>query len=426
MAGGTRPAGVLVVTDVYPPISGGSGWSTHALVRVLRSRGHRVEVMEVDPGSAGGGVREFEGVEVRRIGVARARRSVSRRLGADDYAVARVAESVGELLARQPGLGLVHGQHLHSAPGAIRAARANGRASVVTLRDYWPVCLHGTSWWGGAHCPGCTTGRLTGCMSEVWGLPRVASRALVPWARRRLRARLEAVAAADAVVAVSEAVRELLGGRAPELEIAVVPNMVDPERSARAASRGNPLELPAGYLLAAGKLNAAKGFDGLVDALADAGCRRPLVVAGAGPLAEQLRERAADRGIELTTPGWVGGDDLLRMTRDAAAVLLPSAWAEPLSRVLLESMSLGTPVIAWRTGGSGEAIDDGRNGWLVDGTEGLERALTELDDDARRAEVGAQALITAHERFAPDAVYPRLMRVYDAALQRAAPGGGAR
>jgi glycosyltransferase involved in cell wall biosynthesis len=253
-------------------------------------------------------------------------------------------------------------------------------------------------------------------MHEVWGLP--ASRLVVPWARRRLGARRAAVGGADAVIAVSEAVRVLIGERAPELRIDVVPNMVDPEDNATAADRGAARTLPAGYLLAAGKLNAAKGFDGLVDTLADAGCARPLVVAGEGPLEDAMQRSARARGIELHAVGWVGGDDLLRMIRDAAAVLLPSAWEEPLSRVLLESMSVGTPVIAWRTGGSAEAIEDGRTGWLVQDRSGLERALDDLDDPARLAEVSAASLAAAASRFAPDAVYPRLSRVYESALRR--------
>ena len=416
MSGTGTPPGILIVTDVYPPVAGGSGWSTHALVQALLERGHRVEVMEVDATSEGEQLREHDGVAVAGIGVAGARKSLRRRLGADDYATQRVGEAVASRLAREPQLQVVHGQHLHSAPGAIRAARQAGRAAVVTLRDYWPVCLHGTSWWGDSHCPGCTTARLTGCMHEVYGLPRPASLALVPWARRRLDARRTAVASAHRIIAVSESVRGLIIDRAPELRIDVVPNMVDPGRSAAAAERGAERDLPGGYLLAAGKLNAAKGFDRIVDELAAAGCSRPLVVAGEGPANAGMRERAAALGIELVLCGWVGGDDLLRLMRDARAVVLPSAWAEPLSRVLLEALSVGTPVIARRSGGSAEAIDDGVNGWLIDSRESLAQALEQLDDAVQWQEARAAARRIVAERFVPEVVCPRVERLYREAI----------
>ena len=34
------PLGVLLVTDVFPPGSGGSGWSTYYLGKALAERGH--------------------------------------------------------------------------------------------------------------------------------------------------------------------------------------------------------------------------------------------------------------------------------------------------------------------------------------------------------------------------------------------------
>ncbi len=48
------PLNVLVVTDSFPPVCGGSGWSTWELVRGLQGRGHHVEVVKVADRIAGG------------------------------------------------------------------------------------------------------------------------------------------------------------------------------------------------------------------------------------------------------------------------------------------------------------------------------------------------------------------------------------
>jgi glycosyltransferase involved in cell wall biosynthesis len=50
----------------------------------------------------------------------------------------------------------------------------------------------------------------------------------------------------------------------------------------------------------------------------------------------------------------------------ARALLFPIDWMEPFGLVMIEAMSAGTPVIAWRNGSVPEIIEEGRNGLIVD------------------------------------------------------------
>lgn len=407
------------MTDVYPPDCGGSGWSTHALALALADVGHRVEVIAVDPQGRWPTRRVFEDVRITEVGVRAARRNPVRRLGARDYAHAALRSYLEDRLDREPEVDLVHGQHLHGGPPAVEAARSRGRAAVVTLRDYWPVCLHGTSWWGGEVCPGCSTANLTGCMSEYWGWPRPVARIMVGWAGRRLRTRRRGLAGAHVVVTVSEAVRRRIAGDVGEVDLAVVPNMVDADDTADV-----PLDsgqaAPAGpFLIAAGKLGPTKGFAPLLEALDAAGCPWPLLLAGRGPQRRRLEERARELDLPVRFLGWVRHAELLALVRRARALVLPSVWDEPLSRLLLEAMSVGTPVVAWATGGSPEVIEDGVDGWLVREPGDLARALRALEDDATRARAAEAARRTVRHRFAPGAVLPRLEEVYRRALRAA-------
>src|SRR4029450_6650399 len=59
----------------------------------------------------------------------------------------------------------------------------------------------------------------------------------------------------------------------------------------------------------------------------------------------------------------------------APALVFPSLWPEPLSRVLLEALALGTPIAAMDTGGSREILEDGRSGLLVANAAGLGQAV---------------------------------------------------
>src|SRR5262245_38983181 len=48
------PLNVLIVTDSFPPVCGGSGWSTWELVRGLQGGGHNVDVVKIEIGSPAG------------------------------------------------------------------------------------------------------------------------------------------------------------------------------------------------------------------------------------------------------------------------------------------------------------------------------------------------------------------------------------
>jgi len=422
MSGGAGDVGftVWLVTDVYPPGCGGSGWSAHALARTLVDQGHDVEVITIDPTRAGVSQRVFEGIRISALGVAASRRSPRRRFGARDYAHRALARYLEDRLQEAPDVRLVHAQHLHSGPPAVAAAVRQDRASVQTLRDYWPVCLHGTSWWNGAECPGCDTTNLVGCMREYWGWPRLAARLMVPWARRRLAARRAGIERADRVITVSHWVRRRIEREAPTVNFEVLPNIVDAATTREAAASAAAVDLPwdGRYLIAAGKLVPTKGFGPMLATLAEAGCELPIVLAGDGPLAERLDRLAEVVGLRVHWPGWIDHAQLLRLIDGAHAFLLPGAWNEPMSRLLLETLSLGTPVIAWRSGGNPEHLDADVNAFVVDNGDELQAALAALEQPDRRRQIGEAGADLARRVFSPAAIYPRVLEIYRAALAR--------
>src|SRR6202011_2076321 len=66
------------------------------------------------------------------------------------------------------------------------------------------------------------------------------------------------------------------------------------------------------------------------------------------------------------------------MARTGQVLVVPSEWDEPFSIVVLEGMGVGLPVIASRTGGTGEAIVEGENGFLFPRADA--RALARVID----------------------------------------------
>ena len=104
-------------------------------------------------------------------------------------------------------------------------------------------------------------------------------------------------------------------------------------------------------------------------------------------------------------------------------MLLPSAWHEPLSRLVLETMGLGTPVVAWARGGNPEMIQPGVTGWLVHDGDDLATALSALSSPDVRRQVGRAARERVVTCYAPAVVYPAMAAVYASAIEMAALAG---
>lgn len=74
-------------------------------------------------------------------------------------------------------------------------------------------------------------------------------------------------------------------------------------------------------------------------------------------------------------------EQVVSLMQGAKAFLMTINWEEPFGLVMAESMSCGTPVVAFDRGSVSELIIDGKTGLIVDpneGTDGLKKALEKL------------------------------------------------
>jgi len=67
------------------------------------------------------------------------------------------------------------------------------------------------------------------------------------------------------------------------------------------------------------------------------------------------------------------------MLKYAKAFLFPISWVEPFSMSLLESLVVGTPVIAFNSGSVPEVIEDGKNGFIVENVKEMVETLAKID-----------------------------------------------
>jgi glycosyltransferase involved in cell wall biosynthesis len=381
---------VRLVSEVYPPRAGGAGWSVRALALGLREAGHSVSVLTTSPGPE-----DMDGLEVQRLTV-----TGRKRLAVPRAFAARLQDAAD---------GVVHAQHSLSALGALAGSR--GDRVAVTVRDHWPVCFWSTRISRGAPCPECGLRPMMRCVTGHVPAPAPFSWGAIPYMRRDLALKRAALGRAGATLAVSEAIAaELRGTGIPR--VSVIPNVVDPEETRGLAEGAPSFDLPERFLLFVGKLEENKGARRLVPAVAAARTGLPLVVLGEGSLAHALKFDAASAGIDLIVRGWAHREDVLRAMARATVLVFPSLWEEPLSRVLLEALALGTPIAAMDTGGTREILEDEQSGLLVEDAAALGEAVARIAaDEALRARLrdGARARAAT---FSPAVLIPRYEDVY--------------
>lgn len=85
-----------------------------------------------------------------------------------------------------------------------------------------------------------------------------------------------------------------------------------------------------------------------------------------------------------------------------------------VSIALLEAMSMGKPIIASPAGGIPEAIEDGKNGLLVEPDEVkiAEKIIYLLENKEKAKEIGMNAKKTAEERFSWSAAVNSILNMY--------------
>ena len=206
---------------------------------------------------------------------------------------------------------------------------------------------------------------------------------------------------ADLVLCVSpDLERRMRAAGARRVGRAVVPAPDMPAAPAAPATQVSPAALAAGapIVLAAGRLAPQKGFGVLLEAAARWRDLEPaplLVIAGDGPLAGELRARAAALGVRAEFPG--RRDDIPALLASAAVFVLPSLWeGQPL--VLQEALRAGVPVVATHAGGIPDLTGD--NAALLVPPGDAARLADAVRSVLRDPALGARLRAAARERGA--------------------------
>lgn len=391
---------ILMVHNSYRQ-RGGEDISAGLEADLLRSHGHRVDVLERDNSDI---------PEIDRLSPVD-RLMTGIRLGAQTTWSPAAREETGQRLAADH-YDLVHVQNFFPqlSPSVLYAAADAGVPVVMTLRNYRISCAKGTFYRDGAVCEA--------CLGKPVALPairfacyqdnRAATSAVVA-----MQATHRALRTWRKKVTIYVALTNFAKDKAVEMglpadRIVTKPNFLAPDPG-QANERGSAFVF-------AGRLNEEKGVDTLLAAFKRTD--QTIRIVGGGPLANKAHEAAARRA-NIEYLGELPPEQVLLEMGRAKAVIVPSLWYETFGRVIIESLAVGTPIIASDIGAVAELIDPGVTGVLVPPGDvaALSKAIEELaDDDHRRHRMGADARSAFEDRYTSQKNYPQLMSIYERAM----------
>lgn len=231
--------------------------------------------------------------------------------------------------------------------------------------------------------------------------------------RARIAGMVEAAAfrAARHVLVTSREVAEALASDPATAEkIVLTPTYVDV--STFAPKQDYRFDEP---LIWVGRMTPQKNPENLLHACKLA--QRDIVLVGRGELEAKLRALAAGLPVEVTFAGLVPNDQLAAKLREHSVFILPSLH-EGLPKVLIEAMASGLVCIGTRISGIEDLIEDGVNGYLVDGFEPEDiAAVIRRAYGERNAELGRRARATVEDAFSLERYAAREALLYEGLQQ---------
>jgi len=234
----------------------------------------------------------------------------------------------------------------------VEVAIELGIPCLVTVHDYWPVCLNRTLMKSYALL--CEERGWEVCASKECRYRRY-DKIIRPFVAGGMEKRREILSAENVkLICVSEYVRNTLERfQYPKENLTVVHNGVNIDHFKPGKQTAEKI------ILFVGRLIPSKGIQDFISAakIVKKKIKDARFVVIGGNL--EKKEEAVEN------PGKISSSELLQYYQKATCLCVPSKWPEPFPTVALEAMACGKPMVAYSVGGLPEIVDDNENGFLA-------------------------------------------------------------
>jgi glycosyltransferase involved in cell wall biosynthesis len=403
---------ILLLSQFYPPITGGEERHMRNLATALARRGHTVGVVTLwFPGACDIEITD-ENVTVHRIKGSLQRLSglflENERRHAPPFPDPESVVALARIVAQfKPDVVHAHNWLVNSF---LPLKSWSGASLVVTLHDYSLICPKKNLMRAGEFCDGPHLVKCWQCAGDHYGIVKGVVTTLGSFGSSYIARRT-----VDKFLAVSHAVARHNRLAESGVDHEVIPNFI-PDDVAVLSPDVEPCvgELPDEYILFVGDLIRLKGVPVLLDAYAGLSNAPPLVLIGR-------------RGVDMpdTLPpnvyqfGIWSHQAIMHAWDKCLFGVAPSTGPEACPTVVMEAMASGKPIVSTNIGGTPDIMLDGATGILVPpGDVGalrnaLHELLTNRDIIARMGKTGLQHV--AH--FKSGSVVPQIEQVYRTVTQ---------
>ena len=333
-----------------------------------------------------------------------------------------VYERVVELLrVARPDVALVQNYLRKLSPSVLVALKHARVPIVVRLSDFAMVCPEAHMLRNGRICRECLDHGLIRCIrhrcvQRSLGVSAIASLSML---YAKWRGYFDLI---DYFIAPSATMKAAMseGGFDPD-RIVVLPTFVAPY----ATSDDAPCQRRIAFV---GRLSHEKGVETLLQAHAKL-IRSPglgdveLWIAGSGAGTTASRALVASRNpsSRVRLLGELDSEGVRDVLHGSQLSVVPSLWLENLPNAMLESLSVGTPVVASDIGSLSDALDGTGAGLLFkcgDADQLADTLASVLCDADRLERMRIEARELAARRYSPEAHLHGLLRVMAAAKRR--------
>lgn len=359
---------ILFLSDDFPPQSfGGAGIVAYNIAKEMHERGHDVLVATSVQERTDEGEIEYNGLKVRRMYSQYHERWRAYLSLYNPQTVHKINEILEEF---KPDVVHAHNVHAHLSYHCLRLAKRSEAKVFLTAHDVMSFHYGKLYEFIDKDDLSCSN-RPQYRISPFMQMRKYRWR-YNPLRNMVIRYYLQYV---DTIFAVSNALKDALEQNGIN-NVTVVHNGIDVEEWKVDQSIVDQFKeqhrlVGKKVVLFGGRLSEAKGGQQAILAMKEVVADTPdavlLVMGNRNTYAEKIEHAAQSLGIadNLVFTGWISGDQLKAAYASADVVLVPSVCLDSFPTINLEAMAMGKPVVATCFGGSREAVQDGKSGYIV-------------------------------------------------------------
>lgn len=173
-----------------------------------------------------------------------------------------------------------------------------------------------------------------------------------------------------------------------------------------------------GYILYVGRISEEKGIKQLLESYERNSIKNELIIIGDGPIKSKLENLSKDN-IHISWLGSLAHKKVLEYMKNATALIFPSICMENFPMTVVESMSMGVPVLASNIGAAKSIIENKVDGLLYNPFESKELAevIKIVSDCHENTRMGENARKTFLSKYTSAVNYLELIQIYQDAIR---------